>query len=234
MHEMMEGQEHGAKGQAINIGTTDRWISILGGATLTYIGLRREGALGRALLSVSGGYLLYRGVSGHDPLYRNIGITTTGRAAERSITIEKTIVVDRAPEEVYNYWHNFENLPRFMTHLERVEVLDGNRFHWIVGIPGGIRLEWTSEMTNDFRNEYIEWRSLPTSDFRNDGSVRFKNGPKGGDTEIRFRFAYYPPVGAVGIALSGLVKAIFSRTIAQDLERFKHIIETEEMIPAHA
>jgi uncharacterized membrane protein len=47
-----------------------------------------------------------------------------------SIHVERSIRIDRSPEELYQFWRNFENLPRFMNHLQSVQVLDAQRSRW--------------------------------------------------------------------------------------------------------
>src|SRR5579871_2369481 len=52
------------------------------------------------------------------------------RAAGR-VHFRESIAVNRSPEECYQFWRNFENLPRFMAHLESVRTTGGNRSRWI-------------------------------------------------------------------------------------------------------
>ncbi len=43
----------------------------------------------------------------------------------RGIRVRKAVTIDRPRDEVYRFWRNFENLPRFMQHLEVVETGPG-------------------------------------------------------------------------------------------------------------
>lgn len=56
----------------VNMGSADRWISALGGVALAATGLRR-GAMGGALMTLLGGVLLTRGLSGYCPVYAMTG-----------------------------------------------------------------------------------------------------------------------------------------------------------------
>src|SRR5205814_5243518 len=94
------------------------------------------------------------------------------------------ITVDRPREEVYRFWRNFENLPRFMEHLESVRVLDERRSHWKARAPAGATVEWDAEIVEDRPNELIAWRALHKADVPNAGSVELVPAPKGG-TEVR-------------------------------------------------
>ena len=47
----------------------------------------------------------------------------------------KSITVARPRSEVYAFWRDFENLPRFMHHVESVQNLGGGRSHWVATAP---------------------------------------------------------------------------------------------------
>ena len=82
-------------------------------------------------------------------------------SAPRQIEVRKTITVARPPSDVYAFWRNLENLPRFMEHLESVRVLDDLRSSWKAKGPAGSEYEWQAEITEDRPGELIAWRSLP-------------------------------------------------------------------------
>jgi uncharacterized membrane protein len=51
----------------------------------------------------------------------------------------------KSADELYRFWHNFENLPRFMKHLKNVEVYDeksrtGLLMHLGVKVWNGMRI----------------------------------------------------------------------------------------------
>jgi hypothetical protein len=56
-----------------NVGRTERWLSILGGAALVMRGMQRP-SMTNALLGLGGVGLLYRGITGHCPAYEALGI----------------------------------------------------------------------------------------------------------------------------------------------------------------
>ena len=53
----------------------------------------------------------------------------------------------------------FANLATFMENVERVDVLDDRRSHWVVKAPGGKTVEWTSVVTEEAPNSFIAWAS---------------------------------------------------------------------------
>ena len=68
--------------------------------------------------------------------------------------------MNKTPWELYDFWKNFENLPRFMAHLKDVKKIDERRSHWVAKAPAGMSAEWDAEIINDEPNALIAWRSL--------------------------------------------------------------------------
>jgi uncharacterized membrane protein len=147
-------------------------------------------------------------------------------ARGEGIKVEHTITVNRPREEVYHFWRQLENLPRFMDHLESVTVLDEDRSHWVAKAPAGTKVEWDASIQDEIENELIAWRSLPGSDIDNAGSVHFL--PAGEGTEVRVVLSYDPPAGRVGAAVAKLLGEEPEQQVEQDLRRFKQVMEAVE------
>ena len=141
------------------------------------------------------------------------------------LKIEKTIQVNKSPKELYRFWKNLKNLPAIMSHLHSVEMIDSRHSHWVVDAPMGTQAEWTAELVTDVQNEVISWRSLEGADIENAGTVRFNPTPAGG-TDLTVQLAYNPPGGAVGAALVKLWGQDPAQKLEEDLERFKHMMES--------
>ena len=144
--------------------------------------------------------------------------------------VKKAITVWRAPEEVYRTWHNFENLPRFMRHLESVRVTGDRRSHWKVQAPAGRSVEWDAEIVEDRPNELIAWRSLPGADVENGGQVRFTPGPDGNGTQVEVEIWYDAPGGKAGKVIAKLFGKEPAQEVHGDLRRFKQVLETGEVV----
>src|SRR5689334_10208777 len=112
-----------------------------------------------------------------------------------SNAVEQCITINRLPQELYQFWRNFENLPRFMEHLKSVECIDERRSHWVVKAPMGKEVTWGAEIINDEPGQLIAWQSLPNADVVNAGTVRFELTPDGRSTEVRVLIKYHPPGG---------------------------------------
>lgn len=222
----------------INVGDLERRASVLGGGALVLFGLTRRSLPG-LLLAALGGGLVYRGATGHCHTYRVLSISTAPGSRGKSpvasvphgqgIKVEQSIVINKPPDELYRFWRNLENLPRFMDHLQAVQVLDGQRSHWVVKAPLGTSVEWYAEVVNDAEDELIAWRSLPGSDIGNAGSVRFKPAP-GGGTEVRVALEYDPPAGEMGVAFARILGEEPGQQVEDDLNRFKRVVEGAESL----
>ena len=155
-------------------------------------------------------------------------------SSDRKTATTKTIVVNRDPEDVYAFWLNFEQFPRFMRHLKQVSVKKDGQSHWIARGPGGVTYEWDAEMVETRTNELISWRSLPGADIENEGSVRFERAPGGRGTLVRVNLRYSPPAGAAGSMVATLLGREPGQEVQEDLRRFKQVIETGEVVLSDA
>jgi uncharacterized membrane protein len=217
----------------INVGKTERLISGVAGAAVIALALRRKRF--RAFLLPIGGSLISRAVSGRCAVNQALGRNTaegdrTSPVASvdrgEGIKVEHTIVVQRPRDEVYRFWRQLDNLPRFMDHLESVTVVDENRSHWVAKGPAGTKVEWDATIHNEIENELLAWRSLPGADVDNAGSVHFE--PTEGGTEVRVVLRYDPPAGKVGAGVAKLLGEEPSLQVEDDLRRFKQVMEAPE------
>ena len=145
-----------------------------------------------------------------------------------------TCVVNRPLEEVYNFWRNFQNFPRFMRHLESVEDLGDGRSHWVAKGPAGIKAEWEATIVADVPGEVITWRSLENSSVDNAGAVRFEQAAGGRGTIVRVNFEYNPVGGVIGAAVAKLFGEEPSQQLDDDLRRFKQVLEVGEVVVSDA
>jgi uncharacterized membrane protein len=218
----------------VNVSKPERAASGAVGAALAFYGLKHGGWSG-LLLALAGGALAYRGATGHCDVYGALGINTaSGKGRNASvqhgpgIKIEKSVTINQSPAELYQFWRNFENLPRFMNHLASVRALDDKRSHWVATAPAGTTVEWDAEIINEEQNELIAWRSLAEAQVANAGSVRFEQAPNGRGTVVKVTLSYEPPGGALGSWLAKLFGEEPGQQIAEDPRRFKQIMEAGE------
>lgn len=148
----------------------------------------------------------------------------------KGIRVKSAITVGRPVGEVYGFWRNFGNLPRFMSHLESVEVVDDKRSHWTALGPAGIRVEWDAETVEDRPNELISWRSLPGAQVETAGYVRFRPAPGNRGTEIVVEMRYDPPGGVLGAGIAKLFGESGQEVVNRDLQAFKNVLEVGEVV----
>jgi uncharacterized membrane protein len=150
--------------------------------------------------------------------------------AHGGLSYVETVTIKRSPEEVYGFWRDFQNLPRFMNHLESVQVIDDRRSHWVAKGPLGSSVEWDAEITEDRPNELISWRSLEGSEVDNYGTVRFMRAPGDRGTEVRVEIEYNPPAGALGAGIAKIFGEAPEQQVKDDLAQLKMVLETGEIV----
>ncbi len=220
--------------QNLNAVRVERLLSLIGGGALLSYGLMNRKPV-TLPLTILGGGLVYHAVRGNrmnlsQELSSTKGVPTCASVPYGlGICVEESVTIDKTPEELYRFWRDLENLPRFMSHLKAVEVIDGTYSHWVARAPVGMQVEWDAEIINDIPNELIAWRSMPDSDIPNAGSVHFTPAPGGRGTEIKVVLKYDPPAGKTGAAIAGMFLQSPGEQIKDDLRRFKQLMETGEI-----
>jgi uncharacterized membrane protein len=218
-----------------NVGTLECISSVALGSALVAYGLSRRSRAGVGV-AAAGTSLLFRGVTGHCPVYARIGVTTnasqdtrTALGGDRGFRVRESIRLEKPLEDIYTFWRSFENLPRFMGHLVRVVDLGHNRSRWVAKAPGGTTVEWDAEIINEVPNKVIGWRSLAGSDVVTAGSVNFDRVRGGRSTQVTVTLQYAPPAGTVGKIAAQLFGDEPSQAIREDLRRLKWILEAGEI-----
>lgn len=216
-----------------NVSETERIGSAIAGGALAVLGIAKGGWAGWGLALVGGG-LVYRGATGHCGLYQALDVNTahkdhTGVKHGHGIRVEKSVTINKQPEELYEFWRNFSNLPRFMKHLESVHDKGGSYSHWVVKAPAGMTVEWDAEVINEIENELIAWRSLEGATVPNAGSVRFEHAPGNRGSILRVSLSYEPPGGMIGSKIAKLFGEEPDQQVEEDLRRFKQLMEAGEI-----
>jgi len=143
--------------------------------------------------------------------------------------VRRAVTVNKPRSELYAYWRRFENLPRFMGHLESVTETGPGRSHWVAKAPVGMEASWDAEIVEEREGELIAWRALPGSQLDNAGEVRFVDAPAGRGTEIHVTLTYNPPLGAVGALFAKIFGEEPEQQVREDLRNFKRVMETGEI-----
>lgn len=213
---------------SINVNKTERIASILAGSFLVYKGLTDENKKLSIPMALAGGLMLFRGATGHSEIYKWFGKHKLPDTV-KNINIITKMTVNKPRMEVYNFWRMLGNLPLFMEHLEKVEVLDEKRSHWKAKIPKGVgNIEWDAEIVKEIPGELLGWNSLPGATIHNAGKVEFRDADEHG-TELTVVITYRAPFGDIGEGIAGMLNPMVKKMIQQDVKNFKRYIEAGDI-----
>ncbi|MEM1158414.1 MAG: SRPBCC family protein [Verrucomicrobiota bacterium] len=148
----------------------------------------------------------------------------TGFPEKDGIHFEEAIIVDKSADTLFAFWRDFTNLPKFMTILKSVEILEQGITRWHVDGPLGMNISWDAEIVNERAGELIAWQSLENSQVSSAGAVTFTSLTDQ-QTEVKITAKYDPPGGQIGMALVALLLEDPERQIKDDLARFKYYVE---------
>ncbi|MEO7520997.1 MAG: SRPBCC family protein [Gemmatimonas sp.] len=217
----------------INVGRGERLLSTVLGGLLTVYGLKRRnrGGYGMALM---GAEMLYRGTTGHCNAYGALGINTNEERSvgevidvdhAKAVNVRRSIEIARPREELFAIWRDFSNLPQFMSHLQRVDVLSDTKSHWVTTGPVGLNVEWDAEIVAERENEWIAWQAVEPAQVPNNGTVMFRETP-GGNTEIFVTLEAQPPAGKFGALIARMFGKAPDRQVRMALEKFRQMAES--------
>ena len=147
--------------------------------------------------------------------------------AHHGLRIAEGIRIDRAVEDVFDFWRDVTNLPRFMAYVDSVESHGDGTSHWVIKGPGGVTLEWDAHLVNEQRPRLIAWESVGSPDVFSAGSVKFT--PLSADaTDVEVRVQYDPPTIKAGAELAAIMGLSPAAVLREDLRRLKQLLESVE------
>jgi uncharacterized membrane protein len=152
-----------------------------------------------------------------------------GQARESDVLVGRTVSINCPRTQLFAFWRDFRNLPRFMENIHSITVNDERRSHWVVAAPGGSEVEWDSEITEEQPDHLIAWQSTPGSNVRHSGRIEFRDSTNGRGTVVTATIIYDPPGGGFGQALAKLFQREPKVQARRDLRRFKQLMETGEI-----
>ncbi len=217
----------------INVGEEERRISIAGGAALIGLGLVRRG-VGGLLLGGLGLALLQRGFSGHCALYEKLDIHRAGFASagvpdNEGVKIENSIMIQRSPAEVFAFLRDLSHLPRFITDLESIEILDEKRSRWTLRTAFGRYLVGDLAIITERADDFIGWESLPGADIQSAGSIHLNAAPENRGTELKISLKYNLSGGPLANRVAKLFGQAPGQEIQESLRRLKQLLEAQEI-----
>jgi uncharacterized membrane protein len=189
------------------------------GAALIVVGARRRDWAGLGL-AVAGSVLLARAIT-------NLEFKRLVGAGRPAIDLQKTVTLDLPVAEVFAFWDDFTNFPKFMHHVREVRpTRDARQWHWTVAGAGpAAPIEFDASVTERIPNRVIAWKTAEGSAIRHAGIVRFDE-VEGGRTRLQIRLSYNPPGGALTDGVLALFGADQRSRLDEDLMRMKTALET--------
>jgi len=207
----------------VNVSTFERILMSAAGSYLLYKGLSQEKK--NITQITSGGAMLARGISGYCPVYSAVDHLKNDKSS--NVNIRTSITINRPINEVYAFWRNLENLPKFMNHLESVKTLNSAQSEWTAKGPAGIgTISWKAAIIKDQKEKLLSWQSLDEAPVKNFGKVLFK--AVGNATEIEVTISYRAPLGIAGQGAAKLVNPLFEKIVHDDIQGLKSYLETEK------
>jgi uncharacterized membrane protein len=232
LRSMLRMKAESPRDQPASLSDAENWLALGSGALLLLVGASRRSALG-AWLAMSAAPLLYRGITGRWPAipdgHFQFQNTRTALAGERGVHVRESVRLEVPVADVYRFWRRLDNLPQFMTHLDRVSETTDSTSHWVAAGPAGLAVEWDAEIINEVENQVLAWRSLPGSDIVTAGSVNFDAVRGGRGTQVSVHLQYAPPAGKAGALVASLFGREPSQTVREDLRHFKQLLEAGEI-----
>lgn len=194
----------------------------------------------RVLVGAGAGALVFYGLARRTPassLLAALGLALFARAAtnmdvarlagwrgRRGIDFTKTIHIEAPVADVFAFWSNFENFPKFMRNVRAVTRNRDDSWHWEVAGPLGATVQWDARVTRSIPNELIAWATVPGGSVQHAGIARFET--EGTGTRVHIRMSYNPVAGALGHVVASLFGADPLTEMDEDLMRMKSFFET--------
>ena len=134
-------------------------------------------------------------------------------------TITETIEVDVPVRTAYDQWTQFEQFPKFMDNVERVDQLTDSELRWHASIAGSDET-FRTRITDQIPDDHIAWTTL-RGDVEHKGRVAF-NDLGSGRTKVTLVMEHDPQGGLEKL---GSALGLDNRAVKKDLKNFKEFIE---------
>jgi len=157
-----------------------------------------------------------------------------GYTARRSFgdykVVGRSVTIARPRPELFAFWRDFQNLPRFMANLDRIEPgAEPGHATWHIRAPAGKVYEVDTRIAREVDGELIAWRSTEDSEVDTEGRVTFEDAPGDRGTRVSLIVAYKPKGGAIGDTIATLARRSPALQARHDLKRIKMLMATGEI-----
>ena len=141
--------------------------------------------------------------------------------------VQESIEVQAPLQDVYIYWSNFQNFPRFMENIEEVRMTGEDTSHWKIKGPLGTSVEFDAKTTEMTPEQGVGWNTVD-GQVMTSGEIRFQEvQPDRTRVEVTMNYAD-PPGGKAGELVANILSDP-EKSTRQDLENFAGIVERGEL-----
>jgi uncharacterized membrane protein len=191
-----------------------RLVAAGAGVALAASGVRRS-----VLAEVVGSALVVRAIANR-PLRQVFGV-----GDRLDVRLDKTITIHAPTDQVYDLAKRIDSLPKFLEHVRRVQIQDGNRerSHWVVDGPFGREICFDAKVTSSDRDRVLAWTSDPDEPLPHCGVIHFE--PVIAGTRVHIQMHYAPRGGLVGHLVARALGFDPRSRMNEDLVRMKSLLE---------
>lgn len=139
--------------------------------------------------------------------------------------IQQSIEINVPAQAAYHQFTRFEEYPRFMQDVEEVRQSDDTHLHWSTSMAAG-KADWDAEITEQMPDRCIAWRNTSGPD----NAGRLEVEPVGRE-KARVTLTMECEPGDMLPPQAGSSEAAMAERLAQNLARFKKMVETRGAEP---
>lgn len=213
------GRQNGGQASYINVGTAERWMSVIGGSALAIFAAvhdmrgHRISPLG-VIMTMLGGDLIFRGTTGHCYIYQASGINTAGQSTTGPKKFEKVMTIHRPEEDLRDFQQGSDDMETSAS----------------TQAPSGTKSAHAQANEATQQAQLQAWNTLKEAVAHYSGYIQFEKAPDGRGTEVKVVIAYSPPpAGKLGAGISMLTGKSPKQQITEALRHFKEMIEAGEI-----
>lgn len=139
------------------------------------------------------------------------------------------VVVARPRHELYAFWRNFTNAPKFMARVEGVTEVDSLSSMWTVRDAAGNATQWEMLVTDEEADRLIAWSTSGNTPVSYSGRIEFQDAASGANTEVTAILRHEERSGLVETLIEAVAGSHETREppvqSPSDLTRFKEYME---------
>jgi uncharacterized membrane protein len=146
-------------------------------------------------------------------------------AAPLATVVTDEIVIRRPRPDVYAFYRDFTNLPRFIGDVVAVRRLGPTAYRWVVAAPLGRHVRMNVTITEDDADRLLRYRTGGPPLLRGQWELSFAAEGDGEEQRTRVREQLVVPLGRAGRVALAAIGKFPDREVAANLRRLKEVLE---------